>query len=160
MTGVQTCALPIFFEANENLSGQRPVRLLRLPLPDCSQDPDNYEDKRQTWLTELADCRQKTGEILHTIASHGLGPSSLAELSQLAALWTKSEAHRIWPEPAAASRPGKCRPTPHLEIYLLNQPIPELLAKLCGEKNNPELAGPWRHGLLAVLSSRSSTCKG
>ncbi|MBU0681451.1 MAG: hypothetical protein KKD73_08520 [Proteobacteria bacterium] len=149
-----------FFEVNENISGQRPVRLLRLPLPDCSQDVDNYHEKRQLWLESLADCRQKIATLLQDIASHGLGPTSLADLTQLAAQWTKSSDQGIWPESPALSTSQKNCATPHLEIYLLNKSIPELLSKLCAQKNPPEPVGPWRHGLLAVLSSRSSTCKG
>ena len=149
-----------FFEANEKLSGQRPVRLLRLPLPDCNQDPEKYGEKRQLWLETLADCRQKIAALLHDIAVHGLGATSLADLSQLAALWTKSAAQNIWPPPPVASTPQKSCATPHLEIYLLNQSIPELVAALCAQKPAPESPGPWRHGLLAVLSSRSATCKG
>ncbi len=149
-----------FFEVNENLSGQRPVRLLRLPLPNCNQDPENYPEKRRIWLDQLSDCRQKTAEILHDIALHGPGSTSLADLAQMAALWTKQYEQQIWPEPPVASSPQKSCATPHLEIYLLHQPISQLVAKLCAKKISPESTGPWTHGLLAVLSSRSSTCKG
>lgn len=149
-----------FFEANENISGKRPVRLLRLPLPDCDQDPENYLEKRQIWQDQLTDFHQKTAEILHAIASHGLGPSSLADLAQLAALWTKLHGQNIWPEPAVTDGPQKSCATPHLEIYLLNHSIVQLLAKLCGQKTVPESAEHVKYGLIAVLSSRSSTCKG
>ncbi len=150
-----------FFEANEHLSGQRPVRLLRLPLPHCDQNPDNYLEKRQIWFERLTDCRQQIADTLHHIAGHGLATNSLADLAQLAALWTKAYGqHDIWPEPPIASSPKKCSASPHLEIYLLNQPIRQLLATLCGQPYDADSAGPWTHGLLAVLSSRSSTCKG
>lgn len=149
-----------FFEANEDLSGQRPVRLLRLPLPDCDQDPEKYLKKRELWLSELAECRTKIAALLQDIASHGLGATSLADLSQAAALWTKLFGQNIWPQPPVADSPQKCGDTPHLEIYLLNQPIITLLAKLCAINNISEPSGPWRHGLLALLSKRSSTCKG
>lgn len=149
-----------FFEVNEKLSGQRPVRLLRLPLPNCDQDPENYPEKRQTWLAQLSDCRQKTAAILHDIAIHGLGSTSLADLAQMAALWAKQYEQNMWPEPPVAGSPQKTCPTSHLEIYLLHQPIMELVATLCAKKIGPESTGPYSHGLLAVLSSRSSTCKG
>ncbi|MEN8257880.1 MAG: hypothetical protein ABFS09_08470 [Thermodesulfobacteriota bacterium] len=149
-----------FFEVNEKLSGQRPVRLLRLPLPDCDHDPENYLEKRQIWLDQLAGCRQKTAEILHDLARHGMRDSTLADLAQMAALWTAAYSqNNPWPEPPVASSPKKCVATPHLEIYLLSQPISQLVAQLCALKTTSGPEGPWSHGLLAVLSCRSSTCK-
>jgi hypothetical protein len=149
-----------FFEINEHLSGQRPVRLLRLPLPNCNQDPENYSEKRHAWLDQLSDCRQKTAEILHGIALNGPESTSLADLARMAALWTKQFEQNIYTEPPVTCSPNKKCTTPHLEIYLLHQPILQLVAKLCAQEYTPEQTGPWSHGLLAVLSNRSSTCKG
>lgn len=151
-----------FFEVNENITGNRPVRLLRLPLPDCDQDPEHFIDKRQIWIDQLADCLPKTMDILHDIASQGMSPTSLSDLAQMAALWSKSyEQKNPWPQsPVSISLKKSCA-IPHLEIYLLHKPISELVAKLCAEeKTAPDSTGQWSHGLIAVLSSRSSTCKG
>ncbi len=147
-----------FFATNEKLSGQRPVRLLRLALPHCSHDPENYEEKRQLWLAGQNDCRQKISASLHDIAAQGLGPNSLADLTRLAALWTTSATQEIWTPPPATGCRQKSG-APHLEIYLLNHPIAELVASLCARQYTPDHSEPWRHGLLAVLSSRSATCK-
>lgn len=159
-----TCSSPTtaepFFEANESLSGQRPVRLLRLPLPNGDQEPvELYLDKRHRWFADLATCRQNIADLLTEIAQQGLAETSLAELSRLAAVWTTAgDQTTLWPSPTAPSA-EKCGAVPHLEIYLLNTSLAALLAKLCGRSPEPAADGPG-HALLALLSTRSSTCKG
>ncbi len=150
-----------FFEANEKLCDQRPVRLMRLPLPNCDQDPENYSEKRQAWLDQLREWHQQTADILHSIVHNGMADSTLADLAQLAASWTATYSqNNPWPEPPAPSDPKKCKGSPHLEIYFFNRPILQLMAHLCGGATKSESENDMNYGLIAILSSRTSTCQG
>ncbi|PLX47399.1 MAG: hypothetical protein C0613_14085 [Desulfobulbaceae bacterium] len=154
-------AAEALFEVNEVMSGKRPSRLLRLPLPQADVDPHHYETKRQTWRQEVAECREQLAGELQAIAAQGPTSSSLTHLSRLAALWTSAhEQHNPWSGPTGAPVPAKGCATPHLEIYLLSQPITTLLARLCGRKHTATAAPQWSHGLLALPSRRTATCKG
>ncbi len=155
-TNNDTAAAPLI-EANEAITNQLPSRLLRLPLPYI--DMVDFSEKRQQWQEALAPVLEKLAILLPELAHNGIQSSSLADLTQQAAEWTKVyNQHAIWPEPAQPINPKQCLPTPHLEIYLLGCPLPYLLGKLCNESLLPA-PGPYSHTLLATISNRSSSCK-
>lgn len=152
-------AAEALFEVNEAMSGKRPSRLLRLPLPQADLDPHHYAAKRQTWRQEVAECREQLACELQAMAEQGPTATSLTRLSRLAALWAAAhEQHNPWSGPTGAPVSVKGCVAPHLEIYLLNQPITSLMARLCGRKKAAATCR-WSHGLLALPSRRSSTCK-
>ncbi len=141
-----------FMEVSEAITGKRPARLMRLPLPNCAASPEDYLDKKErwqqknsSWLAEL-----KTG--LNTVCQKGLDEIPLAEFSKMAAEWASQvEQTDLWSEHIPSPKYGP----PALEIYLLGAGTQQLIAKLCNIKDKSKKEP---HSLLAVVSSRPTTC--
>ncbi len=143
-----------FMEINEAMTGKRPVRLLRLPLPNCAASPDEFSAKKEQWCTENDQWLTELKTALHAVCTKGLTEEvSLADFSQYAGKWTAQiEQTTLWPSHLPAKR---CGP-PALEIYLLEKDIPSLVSKLCNLPKKSMQGMP--NSLLAVVSSRPNTC--
>lgn len=142
-----------FMEISEAMTGKRPVRLLRLPLPNCGAFPDDFPAKKEQWLVKNNQWLSELKTALYTVCQKGLGAVSLADFSQYAGKWSAQvEQTELWPSHLPAK---KCGP-PALEIYLLEKDMHTLVAKLCNLPQKTAQAAP--NTLLAVVSSRPNTC--
>ncbi|MEW6518526.1 MAG: hypothetical protein AB1461_03850 [Thermodesulfobacteriota bacterium] len=156
-------AADMVFDANESLTGKRPVRLFRIPLP-ASGDmaPAAYDQARAAFRQEAAETLAGFRALLPTTAAEGLGPDTLKNFSALAAQWSRIfNSGRVWGPPAA--KPGQqtgCQAELHLEVYLCNESLPRLLAHVCKATVQPPAAGGNHLAIIAMKSHRKSTCKG
>ncbi|MEN8141727.1 MAG: hypothetical protein ABFR97_10960 [Thermodesulfobacteriota bacterium] len=151
----ETAAAPLL-EASESLSGQRPSRLLRLPLPEVGEMTD-FAPRLQAWHEEIRPTLMEMAELLSQVAENGLQGDSLARLTSQAAQWTKGASENsIWPAPPAPQPDKPCPPTPHLEFHLLGGSSAQLLARLANEGEPPP--SPFAHAILAFVSRRSGSC--
>lgn len=143
-----------YLEVSESITGKRPVRLVRLPLPDCSVDPEEFLTKKEQWLQAGDPWLTELKTALHQVAERGLDAVPLATFTKLAGQWTSQvDRAEFWPSPAATK---ECGP-PALELYLLGDTILPLTATLCNLKNKTDHS-PMKHGLLAFVSTRPNSC--
>lgn len=141
-----------FMEISESITGLRPQRLLRLPLPDCSSTPDKFQEKRERWHEDNATWLGELKDALHKVTTKGSEAVSLADFSQLAATWTsKMEQTDLWPQATGSLKQGP----PALEFYLLGADMRTLVAKLCGLTG---ISHTQDFTLLAFISRRPTTC--
>lgn len=143
-----------FMEISEAVTGTRPPRILRLPLPNCAPSADGFPAKKETWQTENMDWLQELKTALIEVCRKGLNTVPLTVFTALAATWTSQiDQSDLWPEHIPSAQHG----APALEIYLLGAGIQELNAKLGNLKaKNNEASSPY--GLLAFISSRPTSC--
>ncbi len=141
-----------FMEISESMTGKRPIRLLRLPLPDCGNAPGEFMPKREAWLEKNKSWLAELKTALLTIIEKGAEAADLAALTQLAARWTSQvDQAELWPP----MQPGKDCGPPALELYLLGAEAKPLTAKLC---NTTSQENHGQYSLLAVISSRPNSC--
>jgi hypothetical protein len=156
----QEQAAETLFDANEALSGQRPVRLFRIPLPGGSaMDMAAYINDRATFRAGARDIIDGfTSTLSATLASGGVTQETLKGFTRLAAEWTKNLHNcTAWQTASAPSgQENKCQGEPHLEVYLCNRSLPGLLAHLCRADSESHGAP----AIIALKSSKKSTCKG
>jgi hypothetical protein len=162
-----TCAsastAEILFEENEILSNQRPVRLFRIPLPVTANMTS------EQYLQSRAEFRENAGEILSSFtrqlsdcSQKGLQSDTLKQCTALAAEWTRLfSSSGPWGHemPHPQLKKDDLGP-PHLEVYLCNRPLTEMLGHFCKTKaaSLPEQEN--RLAVIAVKSRKPSTCKG
>lgn len=143
-----------YMEASEALTGKRPVRLLRLPLPHCAACPEEFARKKESWEQSNKPWLDELKTCLHHVVQNGLEAVPLATFSKLAGQWgSQVDQADLWPEQFPTK---ECGP-PALEIYLLGDGIGPLTTTLCNLRNKKEYRGD-RHALLAVVSSRPNSC--
>ena len=141
-----------FMEVSEAITGKRPTRLVRLPLPDCSAPLDRFTSKREQWQQDNTAWLTELQTALQTVTEKGLDAVPAAEFSKLAAQWTSEiEQSNLWD---VASPTKKCG-APALEIYLLGADALSLVARLCNIQTQAVSSG---FTLLAYASSRPNTC--
>lgn len=155
LTDSQDFAEP-FFEANEAMTGQRPRRLCRLPLPHTSgMTEENYLTSRENFRALGNESLGKLTQLLTDTCQSGESAETLKEFSQAAALWGSTfEQSGPWGEPP---RQKQCQGQPHLEIYLCNRSLNQLANRLCQPgKSLPE--EDQTLALIAVTNKNTSTC--
>ncbi|MBI5558492.1 MAG: hypothetical protein HY885_12730 [Deltaproteobacteria bacterium] len=158
----QEQAAEALFEANEALSGQRPVRLFRIPLPDSeAMDMAAYINDRAAFRASARDIIAGFKSAISATLASGVTQDSLKSFTILAAEWTKNfHTRKAW---ETASGPSgqlvKCQGEPHLEVYLCNRSLPSLMAHLCRAAAESAVT-PGSPAIIALKSSKKSTCKG
>lgn len=159
LTDSQDFAEP-FFEANEAISGQRPKRLCRLPLPHTlGMDEKNYLATRENFRNQASETLARLTRILAETCQAGESAGTLKEFSQAAALWGSAFGQSgPWGESPRHNK-QQCQSHPHLEIYLCNQSLNQLMARLChpGISLQEEDQSP---AIIAVKNTSASTCSG
>lgn len=143
-----------FMEVSESLFGNRPPRLLRLPLPYCAASPQEFPAKKELFQQENHTLLNELKQTLIKVCTDGLEAVPLGQFANLAAQWTQQvEQTSLWPDHLPAEKTGP----PALEIYLLGGGMYELNAQLGNlKKHTPTDAA--RHCLLAYVSRRPTTC--
>ncbi|MCB2184745.1 MAG: hypothetical protein KQH63_22190 [Desulfobulbaceae bacterium] len=153
----------ILFEENEILSNQRPIRLFRIPLPFT----ENMTSEQ--YLKSRAEFRENAGEILSSFASQlaecsqkGLQNDTLKQCTALAAEWTRLfSSSGPWGHETPHSQLKKNDlGAPHLEVYLCNRNLTEMLGHFCKTEVAPVPEQENRLAVIAVKSRKPSTCKG
>lgn len=159
----QSDAAELLFDANETLTQKRPVRLFRIPLPASDEmELEDYLHARAAFRAEAQETLAGFRSLLSDAAAKGATPDTLKNFSALAAAWTKIfNGCRAWEQPAAKPvQQGNCPAEPHLEVYLCNESLPRLLGHVCKTAVQPQAATGSPMGIIALKSSRKSTCKG
>ena len=157
-------AVELLFDANEALSGKRPARLFRIPLPAAgAMERDAFLEARTAFrVTAKETLAAFTSLLAATTAAGGAATDSLKDFTALAAAWTRTLAGgTTLRQDESPARPKKnCQGEPHLEVYLCNEGLPRLLTHLCRTKKSslPEPDGG--RAVIALTSTRKSTCKG
>jgi hypothetical protein len=139
-----------FLEVSEAIAGQRPTRILQLALPECPdsteeflQKKEQWQKKNEKWLTEL-----KT--TLQNVSIKGLTDTDNTTLASMADQWNE----QIKQTEFQLQQPA---PPRFLEIYLLEENLPTLLAQLCSIKNKTDRQKP-HYTLLAFIADNPDTC--
>jgi hypothetical protein len=159
----QSDAAELLFDANETLTQKRPVRLFRIPLPASAEmELEAYLHARAAFREEAQDTLAGFSSLLADTAAKGATPDTLKNFSVLAAAWTKIfNGCMAWGQPAAKpAQGGNCPAEPHLEVYLCNESLTRLLGHVCKTTVQPQAATGSPMGIIALKSSRKSTCKG
>ena len=160
----QSDAAELVFDANEALTQKRPVRLFRIPLPAASGEMEHEASlhARGTFRKAAKETLAGFGSLLTATAAKGTTPDTLKNFSALAAEWTRIfHDSKVWGQPAAdAARKTNCPAEPHLEVYLCNESLPSLLGHICKKAVQPQAATNSTRAIIALKSSRKSTCKG
>ncbi|MBU0909878.1 MAG: hypothetical protein KJ717_09950, partial [Proteobacteria bacterium] len=159
----QSDAAELLFDANETLTQKRPVRLFRIPLPAGGEmELDASIQARTTFREAAKETLARFGSLLSQTAAQGTTPDTLKNFSALAAEWTRIfNDSKVWGHPAAnPAHKTNCLGEPHLEVYLCNESLPSLLGHICKAKVQPRAATSSSLALIALKSSRKSTCKG
>jgi len=159
----QSDAADLLFDANETLTQKRPVRLFRIPLPASEEmELDAYSHARTAFREEAKDTLAGFRSLLADTAAQGTTPDTLKNFSTLAAEWTKIfNGCKVWDLPIAnPTQKRNCPGEPHLEVYLCNESLPRLLGHVCKTALKSQAATGSTLGLIALKSSRKSTCKG
>lgn len=162
VSGLQD-AVEMLFDANESLSGKRPARLFRIPLPAAGAlKGDAFIDARTAFRDAAQDTIAAFASLLAATAAGGTAADSLKDFTALAAAWTRTLAgSKGIKQDEAHARPKKnCPGEPHLEVYLCNEGLPRLLAHLCRTGKSPLPAPDGVRAVIALTSSRKSTCTG
>lgn len=142
-----------FFEASEALSGQRPVRLCRTPLPYTEGlDIDSYTTKRNHFRKVGEKTLGAFARLLEETVHSGQQESTLKGWAGMAA-----ELTRLVADSGTWSQPSLPATQPHLEIYLCNQSLHKLLAHFCRSKAETTAIEP-EHGIIAIKSSKKIEC--
>ncbi|MFH1215605.1 MAG: hypothetical protein V1706_03785 [Pseudomonadota bacterium] len=150
------------FDINESLSKQRPVRLLRIPLPTLNEmTPAEYLDIRHAFRREALVTIDGFTTLLSETGVKGIGPDTLKNFTGLAADWTRILAAftPLQSGNNSVGNPAQCTPLPHLEIYLCNRSAPALMRHLL-RRPLDQAEDEKNLALIAVKSIRQSTCKG
>jgi hypothetical protein len=160
----QPDAVELLFDANEALSGKRPARLFRIPLPAAGAlERDAFIDARTAFRVAAKETLAGFASLLAATTAGGAATDSLKDFTALAAAWTRTLAgcKGLAPDEAPARPKKNCQGEPHLEVYLCNEGLPRLLAHLSrtGKSSLPEPDGGGR-AFIALTSNRKSTCKG
>jgi hypothetical protein len=156
-------AAELLFDANETLTQKRPVRLFRIPLPASGEmELDAYIHARRTFREEAKDTLAGFRSLLSDTAAKGTTPDTLKNFSALAAEWVKIfNGCKAWDQPVAnPAQKGNCPGEPHLEVYLCNESLPRLLGHVSKTAAPPQEATGSTPAIIALKSSRKSTCKG
>lgn len=151
----------LLFDVNESFNKQRPVRLLRIPLPILEEMPlDEYQDVRRAFRREAQSVIDGLHALLAATGAKGIESDTLQNFAGLAADWTRTLSTFRFGQPASdvPGNPEPCRPQPHLEISLCNQSASALMQQFLRRTGAAEEAK--NHALIAVKSLRKSTCKG
>ncbi len=164
---ILNCGLPetadILFEINESLSNQRPTRLFRIPLPNIhGMEKDDFLAGRTAFRNEARDVLQGFKEQLNDAAINGLQGQTLKNCTDLAAQWTRLfDASGPWGQDILPHGQLKTdQGAPHLEVYLCNRSLPDLLTHCSRSKVRTPLDQKPHFALVAVKSTKPSTCKG
>lgn len=142
-----------FFEASEALSGQRPVRLCRIPLPYTEGlDIGSYITNRNHFRKNGEETLGSFARLLEETVHSGQQENTLKDWAGMAA-----ELTRLIADSGTWSQPYPPAIQPHLEIYLCNQPLHKLLAHFCRSKAEATANEP-EHGIIAIKSSKKIEC--
>ena len=160
----QQDAVEMLFDANEALSGKRPARLFRIPLPAAGAlERDAFIDARTAFRVAAKETLAGFASLLAATTAGGAATDSLKDFTALAAAWTRTLAgcKGLAPDEAPARPKKNCQGEPHLEVYLCNESLLRLLAHLSrtGKSSLSESDGGGR-AFIALTSNRKSTCKG
>jgi hypothetical protein len=142
-----------FFEASEALSGQRPIRLCRIPLPHTEGlDTDAYTTKRNLFRKDGEKTLGSFTRLLEETAQSGQQESTIKDWAGMAAKLT-----RLVADSGTWGQPSLPVPQPHLEIYLCSQSLHKLLAHFCRSTTDTTANEP-KHGIIAIKSSKKIEC--
>lgn len=147
-----------FFEACESLSKQRPIRLCRIPLPHIEgMSIDTFLDRRNNFRKEGADQLETFAHLLADTAMAGQQENTLQEWTHLAAELTKLVAESgSWD----LSGTAPATPPPHMEIYLCNRSLREIVAHICRSKGPKHGGNEPAHGIIILKSNKQIECGG
>jgi len=142
-----------FFEADEALSDQRPIRLCRIPLPHTKGlDTDSYTTNRNNFRKDGKETLGSFARLLEKTAHSGQQENTIKDWAGMAADLT-----RLIADSGTWSQPSLPAPQSHLEIYLCNQPLHKLLAHFCRFTNATTAHEP-EHAIIAIKSSKKIEC--
>lgn len=161
LTSSQPESVESLFEINEALSRQRPVRLFRIPLPYTDgMDETTFFKLRKSFRHTAKQTLDSFTSLLTETAENGISPETLKEFTSLAADWTRIfDQSGPWGQDTSSPLQKKDGlGAPHLEVYLCSHSLAELLGNFCKIKNHKQ--NTHTHGIIALKSRKSSTCKG
>lgn len=159
------CALQdyadIFFESNEGLSQQRPIRLFRIPLPFThGMTLDDFMTKRNTFRKNNFDIIAAFSTQMVKTAENGLQHNTLKDCTALAAEWTRQLAvSGPWGHDRSPLSSRNDLGEPHLEVYICNQ-SPRRLCQNIGRVKSHIDEKDHKAALISFTSTKPSTCKG
>jgi hypothetical protein len=163
LTSAQQDAVELLFEANEALSGKRPARLFRIPLPAAgAMEGNDFVTARTAFRQQAKETLAGFASLLAATTAGGGAADSLKDFTALAAAWTKTLAgNKELVQDEALARPGKnCPAAPHLEAYLCDAGLPRLLSHISRKGDALPPAPGGSRAVIAVISTRKSTCTG